>query len=67
MKPHSARYPRRSDTMATCRAALKRGPLVMDNNGWKFGRRRFWTGTVSRLIELGEAVRDGDLVRLAHA
>jgi hypothetical protein len=65
MSAHSERYPRRADAISVCREALRRGPLVMENKGWRFGRRRFWTGTVSELIDLGEAVRDGNIVRAA--
>lgn len=56
---------------AVCRTALMRGTLVMDknaNNGgctWAFGHRKFSAVTVARLIQSGEAVRDGDLVRAA--
>jgi hypothetical protein len=63
MNAHSARYPRRVPVLTLCRAALQRGPLVIDGTSWRFGRRRFNTATVAQLIELGEAVRDGDTVR----
>lgn len=57
-------------TQAVCRAALRRGPLVLQRrpNGipdWKFGRRLFSEKTVGPLIARGEAVRDGNIVRTA--
>lgn len=54
---------------AVCRAALARGVLiaVRPSTGlaWKFGRRKFNTTTVARIIAAGDAVRDGDIVRAA--
>jgi hypothetical protein len=46
-----------------CRAALARGPLVREGNGWRYGRRRFSNETVKRLIDAGIACRDGPVVR----
>lgn len=65
MNAHSARYPRRVPILTACREALRRGVLLNNGMGWQFGRRRFNYATVSRLIALGEAVRDGDVVRAA--
>lgn len=45
------------DTLALCRAALAKGPLVRDVRHWRFGRRRFNPATVAALIASGEAVR----------
>jgi hypothetical protein len=63
MNAHSARYPRRVAILAVCREALRIGPLELDGQGWRFGRRRFNYATVARLIALGEAIRIGDIVR----
>jgi hypothetical protein len=65
MSPHSARYPRRVACLDVCREALRRGPLVIHGQAWMFGRRRFNFATVAQLIANGEAVRDGDEVRMA--
>lgn len=59
-------------TQAVCRAALRRGPLILRrrSNGiadWKFGRRHFSEQTVAPMIARGEAVRDGDVVRASNA
>ncbi|WP_398473182.1 hypothetical protein [Tardiphaga sp.] len=51
---------------AVCRRALEKGNLVACHHhglAWKFGRRKFNSITVSRLIEAGEAVREGNIVR----
>jgi hypothetical protein len=48
-----------------CRAALARGPLIRDGRHWRYGRRRFSNATVKRLIDEGDAVRDGAIVRRA--
>lgn len=54
---------------AVCRAALARGVLIAERGhtglAWRFGRRRFNTITVARIIAAGDAVRDGDIVRAA--
>lgn len=63
--------PRRALDIA--RAALARGPLVLIGDGqrnpphYRFGRRLFNLETVKRLIESGEAVREGNIVRAANA
>lgn len=52
---------------AVCRAALAKGVLVAvrphTGLAWKFGRRKFNTATVARIIAAGDAVRVGDVVR----
>jgi hypothetical protein len=45
------------------RAALQKGVLRLNNQGWRYGRRRFAFKTVARLIAAGEAIRDGNTVR----
>jgi hypothetical protein len=50
-----------------CRAALARGPLVREGRHWRFGRRRFNNETVKRLIDEGQAIRDGDAIRSTAA
>jgi len=55
-------------TLAICRAALARGPLEFcqpnrrGGSYWRFGRRRFATHTVKRMIEAGLARREGNKV-----
>ena len=53
-----------------CRAALARSPLTMKvyrNGGlmWMFGKRLFSPATVKFLIDRGEAVQIGNVVRAA--
>jgi hypothetical protein len=54
-----------------CRAALAKGPLVLQikapSSGcvWVFGKRAFSPNTVRWLIDRGEAVREGNIVRAA--
>lgn len=54
---------------AIARAALARGPLVMQRQGnhrtwitWRCGRRLFSAATINVLIASGEAVRVGEVV-----
>lgn len=55
-----------TNAMDVVRAALRIGDLRINRQkGWQFGRRVFAFKTVARLIELGEAVRDGNMVRAA--
>jgi hypothetical protein len=54
-----------------CRAALRRGDLIMRrrSNGvpdWRFGKRAFSERTIAVLIATGEAVRHGDVVSYAR-
>jgi hypothetical protein len=42
--------------------ALERGPLIRENRGWRFGRRRFSWHTVNALVARGHAIKDGDKV-----
>jgi hypothetical protein len=65
MNAHSARYPRRVPVITICRAALRKGPLTLCGQAWRFGKRRFNYATVAMLIQLGEAIRDGNTVRAA--
>jgi hypothetical protein len=51
------------DSAIIVRAALRIGPLTLDGQAWKFGRRRFRFSAVARVIANGEAVRFGDEVR----
>lgn len=49
---------------AVCRAALAKSPLTMHRNGmWAFGKRLFSPATVKFLIDRGEAVQIGNVVR----
>ncbi len=52
-----------------CRAALRLGSLEIaragNTIGWRYGKRIFAAETVRWLIDAGEAVRDGDIVRAA--
>ena len=59
-----------SPALVYARAALARGPLVLERkviesrviNHYRFGRRRFSAYTVKRLADAGEAVRKGKFV-----
>jgi hypothetical protein len=55
----------RANALAQCRAALRIGPLRDVGQHYLFGRRLFSCSTVLWLISHGEAVRDGDFVRMA--
>jgi hypothetical protein len=55
----------RSAAVDVCLVALARGPLIRDGHQWRFGRRCFSNTTIKRLINEGEAVRIGDVVRAA--
>jgi hypothetical protein len=50
-----------------CRAALARGPLIREGRHWRYGRRLFSNATVKRLIDDGDAVRDGPIVKRTSA
>jgi hypothetical protein len=54
---------KRQETLTICREALRRGQLVLKGQAWMFGRRGFSFAAVARLIEAGEAVREGNIVR----
>jgi hypothetical protein len=56
---------KRRETLSICREALRRGNLVLNRKAWRFGRRAFSFAAVARLIEAGEAVREGNIVRQA--
>jgi hypothetical protein len=55
----------RAAAVDVCLVALARGPLIRDGHQWRFGRRCFSNTTIKRLINEGEAVRIGDVVRAA--
>lgn len=55
----------RAAAVDVCLVALARGELIRDGRRWRFGRRCFSNATVRRLINEGEAVRNGDVVRSA--
>jgi len=46
-----------------CLLALRRGPLIREGRQWRFGRRYFSNVTVKRIIDQGNAVRVGDIIR----
>lgn len=49
------------------RNALRNGPLHRIGLVWNYrGRRNFSFQTAAIMIELGEAVRDGDLLKLVE-
>ena len=48
-----------------CMTALSIGPLTLEGNLWRFGRRFLSPLTVNDLIANGLAVRDGNEVRSA--
>jgi hypothetical protein len=57
---------------AVVRAALARGTLTFKKSpggslGWRYGRRAFANTAVSRIIASGEAVREGNVVRMVDA
>jgi hypothetical protein len=55
----------RANALAQCRAALRAGSLLNVGQHYLFGARFFSLATVNVLIATGEAIRIGDIVRLA--
>lgn len=68
MKVYLYAPPERDDAVKRCRRVLARKPLrLVGLARWRSGPQgqQFQNATVQQLIQRGEAVRDGDVVRMA--